>query len=143
MNGLATMSLTEKIEISNQASEMPRLKSWLHEMFERYALDERNRFYIELAVEEAVTNLISYAYPDHAPGPVQLNFIPQKSLLTIELIDQGVAFNPLDKQAAEKPDSIFDAQIGGLGIELIKNYTKELRYSYNHGENHLVMVFDR
>jgi anti-sigma regulatory factor (Ser/Thr protein kinase) len=60
--------------------------------------------------------------------------------LTIEFIDNGIEFNPLLNENPNLPDTIEDAEIGGLGIFLSKELADELEYDYINGENHLKII---
>ena len=136
------MPTSVNLEILNRAEEIAILKHWLSELFERYALEKKLRFNIELALEEAVTNQIFYAYPSGYEGAIKITFSVRDRSVIITLVDEGKAFNPLNQSVAGQSHSIEDAPIGGRGIQLIKNYTDELQYHYDHGQNQLVMVFD-
>jgi anti-sigma regulatory factor (Ser/Thr protein kinase) len=98
------------------------------------------RFKIELSIEEAVENVVQYAYEGGIGWLEAGTSLDDKSLiLTIELRDAGVPFNPLEM---EDPDVTLDANdrpIGGLGIYLCKQMMDSISYRYENGNNVLVM----
>jgi len=103
--------------------------------------DEELRFKIGLSVEEAVENVVRYAY-DGGIGWLEAGTsLDNDSLnLTIELRDAGVPFNPLEKEDPDTTLSIQDRDIGGLGIFLCKKMMDNIYYRYEDGNNVLTMV---
>ena len=99
------------------------------------------RFKIELSVEEAVENVVQYAYEGGFGWLEAGTSLDDKSLvLTIELRDAGVPFNPLEK---DDPDITLPAKerpVGGLGIYLCKQMMDSISYRYEDGNNVLVMT---
>ena len=91
---------------------------------------------VNLIVEEVFANIIDYSNADS----IIVNAEFDKPLLTVEFIDNGIEFNPLLKENPPLPNTIDEAQIGGLGIFLTKEMADELDYSYIDGENHLKII---
>ena len=91
---------------------------------------------VNLIVEEIFVNIIDYSKADFII--VNAEFDNQR--LTVEFIDNGIEFNPLLKENPPLPNTIDEAQIGGLGIFLTKEMADEVDYSYIDGENHLKII---
>lgn len=98
---------------------------------------------IELASEEAIVNVISYAYPKN----LQHEFIfiecqkTGNARFEITIRDQGIPFNPLDlKLEADISKPLHERKIGGLGIYIIEHYMDEVIYRREGQENVLKMV---
>ncbi|MBQ9586704.1 MAG: ATP-binding protein [Bacteroidales bacterium] len=103
--------------------------------------DEMLRFKLRLSIEEAVVNVVQYAY-EGGIGWLEAgtSLDEDKLILSIELRDAGTPFNPLEK---EDPDLTLDAdqrQIGGLGIFLCKKMMDSISYRYENGNNVLTMT---
>jgi anti-sigma regulatory factor (Ser/Thr protein kinase) len=101
----------------------------------RIASPER-RLDIELAVEEALVNVISYAYQGGPAGDVQVRCsVRDGRWLVIEIIDSGT---PFDVLAAPPPDltaPVEERRTGGLGIHFIKRLTDRAAYRREGGRN--------
>jgi anti-sigma regulatory factor (Ser/Thr protein kinase) len=93
---------------------------------------------VELVTEEAVVNIINYAYPDQ-DGMIQFSCIIERGTLTIEIIDSGRPFNPLEYVSQDVGIDINSRQVGGLGIILIKQYMDEVQYRYKNKQNILIL----
>lgn len=102
--------------------------------------DEALQFKIRLSVEEAVENVVRYAYEDGIGWlEVETTLSADRLLLTIELRDAGTPFNPLDKPDPDITLSAEDRDIGGLGIFLCKQMMDSIDYRYQDGCNILTM----
>ncbi|MCQ2360151.1 MAG: ATP-binding protein [Paludibacteraceae bacterium] len=94
---------------------------------------------IRLALEEAVVNIINYAYP--SDGPLRVEIVQENGNFLVTLCDKGEPFNPLEQPDTELSDDLETRKIGGLGILLIKQLTTSLKYERSLGENRLTLIF--
>ncbi|MBQ1819814.1 MAG: ATP-binding protein [Bacteroidales bacterium] len=99
------------------------------------------KFKLRLSIEEAVENVVRYAY-DGGIGWLEAGTSLDKDslILTIELRDAGVPFNPLEKDDPDVTLSAEDRNIGGLGIYLCKKMMDSIDYRYEDGNNILTMT---
>ncbi|MCR5645658.1 MAG: ATP-binding protein [Bacteroidales bacterium] len=103
--------------------------------------DEALRFKLQLSIEEAVENVVRYAY-DGGIGWLEAGtYLDHDSLLlTIELRDAGIPFNPLEQPEPDITAKAEDRDIGGLGIYLCKKLMDTISYRYEDGNNILTMT---
>jgi len=98
---------------------------------------------VELAVEEALVNIIRYAYGGQT-GDIELRGgIADDQRFVIDILDSGV---PFDVCTLPKPDihcSVRDRKVGGLGVFLIQRMVDELLYRREGGKNVLTMFICR
>jgi len=95
---------------------------------------------IDLAVEEIFVNIASYAYaPGTGPATIRVGLTDDGSVFVIELIDQGVPYNPLAKEDPDITLSAEERKIGGLGILLTKKSMDDVQYEYANGSNILTL----
>ena len=97
---------------------------------------QKHDFKLDLIVEEIFVNIVNYSGCSY----IKINLEFRDDTLTIEFIDDGFKFNPLLKKDPEKPKSIDEAKVGGLGIFLSKQIA-EMSYKYLNGENHLKVSY--
>lgn len=102
--------------------------------------DEALRFKIRLSIEEAVENVIRYAYAG-GMGWIEVGteLDPDGVMLTILLRDAGIPFNPLEKPDPDVTLPVDEREIGGLGIFLCKQMMDHIEYRYVDGCNVLTM----
>lgn len=125
--------------MSNDIEELNKLEPFLNGIFERENLDMSMLPQIDLALEEAVTNIIMYAYPEGEKGTAELTVEVADGQISATLIDSGTPFNPLQQQEANLDVSLEERKIGGLGIHLIKEIMDVVEYAYEDGRNVLKM----
>ena len=102
--------------------------------------DEALEFKIRLSVEEAVENVVHYAYEGGIGWLEAGTSLSHDGLtLTIELRDAGTPFNPLDKPDPDITLGAEERSIGGLGIFLCKQMMDSIEYRYEEGCNILRM----
>ena len=109
---------------------------------ESWGLHPQRLMQLELAVEEAVVNICLYAY-EVPPGELIVRIEPAASRFVVELIDEGVPFDPL---AVGEPDLRADVQdraVGGLGIFLVRRVMDEVSYLRDGSRNVLKLVILR
>ena len=94
-----------------------------------------------VAVEEIFVNIASYAYKDGS-GNASLcfSFDENERLMTIVMKDDGVPFNPLEKDEPDISLSAEEREIGGLGIFITKKTMDTVSYTYENGQNILTMT---
>lgn len=101
--------------------------------------DEGMLFKIRLCIEEAVVNIVEYAY-GRGDGWLEAETTNDGKSIRIILRDAGTPFDPLDKPDPDITLSVEERQIGGLGIFLCKQIMDEVSYAYEGGCNILSMT---
>lgn len=135
--------MKEILNLHNDINEVPQLGEWVELIGEKLDLAMPAVFQLNLALEEAVVNVMNYAYPGKTGMPVRLSVEDKGDRLIFVLEDEGVPFDPT---AADEPDltlSVEERPIGGLGIFLVKNIMSEVAYEYCKGCNVLTMVYPK
>lgn len=114
---------------------------WIKEAIQSNKLDQKDLKKIELACEEVLVNIISYAYPDNK-GMVEIEvFGSSKDKLEIVFVDQGKSFNPLLKNKNIDPKQPLDKRSeGGLGIIMIRQIMDEVHYNREDSKNVLRLI---
>lgn len=128
-------SAPSTLTLSNDINELEKLEPFLNKFFEENNLDEAHLSKINLALEEALANVIMYAYPDGEKGEVTLGMEVTGNAICMTISDNGIPFNPLQQKEANLDVSLEERQIGGLGIHLIKEIMDKVEYEYKDKSN--------
>ena len=95
---------------------------------------------VELAFEEILVNIISYAYPGGG-GAVEMTCLPDAyGRLVVEIADRGVPFNMLAHADPDTSADIEERRIGGLGIFFVKKLMDDVRYRRENDRNVLTII---
>ena len=81
--------------VKNDLNEIDSIWEAIAKALEKYGLDRRDLFQINLVVDELFTNIVSYAFPDKQPHDIEANICVDKKNLVVEFVDDGKAFNPV------------------------------------------------
>ena len=126
------------IEITNKLEDLQKVSAYFEELSEQWNLEMKLTMNLSLCLEEALTNVIFYAYPDGKIGNIEVTFGLEPNEVFISIEDTGVAFNPLtDSEAPDLNTTIEDRKVGGLGIHFIKQFMDKVQYQRVENKNQL------
>lgn len=128
------------IKITNRLEEVPQMMASIEDICTEEGIDEMTLLGINLALEEAVVNVVNYAYPEGTVGDIEMEVNADAKAITFILRDHGKPFDPTAAKEVDITLSAEERQIGGLGIHLIRNYMDEVKYDYCDGQNVLTLV---
>lgn len=131
---------TVSITLKNKISEILQLDEFLEKLSEKWEAVAKHSFNINLALEEAVTNVINYAYKDKNEHLINLDFSLEDSELKITITDDGIEFNPLLKEDPNTELSLEERKIGGLGIFFVKKIMDNIDYERINNKNILTLI---
>jgi sigma-B regulation protein RsbU (phosphoserine phosphatase) len=95
---------------------------------------------LNLALEEAVTNIILYAYPKGSDGLVDIEAVLREHSIEFIITDSGVPFDPTAAPDADITLPAEERSIGGLGIYIVRQIMDEVRYQRLDDKNVLTMI---
>ena len=128
--------MEKEIRITNELDEITALAIFVEEFCSDLSLPTETTMHINLALEEAVSNVIMYAYPLEEHHEIRLKASLTDNQLIFLLTDKGLSFDPTN---ADITIPIEERAIGGLGIFLIRSIMNEVSYQRLDGENRLTM----
>ena len=132
--------LTETLVLKNDVHEVTRFSNFIKSVLEQLGIEKSLARKLRLAVEEAVVNVIDYAYPLGSEGDITIHVMSDGHSIRFKIIDAGVAFDPTAKEKADTTLSIDDRQIGGLGILLVRELMDTINYERENGQNVLTLI---
>ena len=130
----------KRFVIKNQIGELSSLAEKIDELAEEWELSPALAMNINLVIEEAVSNIIFYAFTNNGKHEIGISVSLNNSQLTIKITDNGIPFNPLSQQ---QPDITLPAEerpVGGLGIFLISQIMDNMHYIRQKNQNILTLI---
>jgi serine/threonine-protein kinase RsbW len=101
---------------------------------------EKEIYSLQLAADEAATNIIEHAYEGITDGSLDLACEMQGDKLVITMRDHGKPFDPSKVRQPDIKAKLFERQIGGLGVYLMRKLMDEVRYDSTGKSNTLTMT---
>ena len=131
--------MEKSIILSNDISEISKLNEFIEEIGNEFSLTPDVVFNLNLVLEEAVVNVINYAYPKEDHQSIYLSARLHEDSIILVLTDSGVEFDPTIAPEVDITLSAEERSIGGLGIFLIRQIMNEVRYDRIDGKNILTL----
>ena len=128
-----------KFELKNSISELKTLHQHLDNWGGDIGLSENSILRINICLDELFTNIVSYGFDDDLEHIIAFTLSRDNNSVVINIEDNGIPFNPLEKIDPDFPDNVESANIGGLGIHIIKKLMDNVSYERKEGKNKLSM----
>ena len=133
-------TVSETLVIKNDVREMARFSTFMKAVAEQMKIEPSLAGQLRLAVEEAVVNVIDYAYPATTEGEITVAIQSDGKILRVTISDSGVPFDPTAKDKTDTTLAAEDRQIGGLGILLYRELMDSINYERTDGKNILTLT---
>jgi sigma-B regulation protein RsbU (phosphoserine phosphatase) len=132
--------IRHSITLPNDINTVPQLNDFIDGFSLEAGLDMSMTMSLNLALEEAVVNVMTYAYAPDTQGELTLEAVADKGVVTFILTDTGVPFDPTAKEDADTTLGIEDRPIGGLGIFMVRQLMDTIDYQRVDGQNILTLT---
>lgn len=127
------------LRIANDLAELPRVAESVEEFCANLAIPAGYAFKLNVAIEELLTNTISYGYGDAGRHEIAIDIKREGEAIVTELSDDARPFDPLNAPPPDLNSAIEDRRIGGLGVHLVKTLMDDVGYAYRDGRNHITL----
>jgi sigma-B regulation protein RsbU (phosphoserine phosphatase) len=130
-----------KLILPADIENLEKLLRFVSEQAAETGFSEKRVNEIELATEEALVNIVHYAYPEGQAGDVEVACIMNDDGgFMVRMTDAGIPFNPKNLEDPDVGADITSRQIGGLGVFLIRKMVDEWDYQRDGDKNILTFV---
>jgi len=131
---------TFDLTVSSDLANLKTIINFVTEAAQKAKFDEKDVFAVQMAVDEACTNIIVHAYAD-APGDIHLTCQVKSGECTITIRDHGRSFDPGSVPPPDLTGNLEERRVGGLGLHFMRELMDELHFSFDPVEgNQVVMV---
>ena len=131
-----------ELSLSPRMSSLASLAEMIEEFGHSNHIPENSIYLINLEVDELLTNYVTHSLHKVRQGRMQLTVRAFADKVTIEMLDSGPPFNPLE---ASKPDTelgVQERQAGGLGLHFVRTYSDRMDYQCIDGCNRITIEHD-
>ncbi|OPX28954.1 MAG: hypothetical protein B1H08_04905 [Candidatus Omnitrophica bacterium 4484_171] len=132
--------MDDSIVLAAKMESLDKAVDFIVEGASKLKFSDKDISQIRLAAEEIVVNIINYAYPEKA-GNMRISYRTEdNNTLVVEIVDSGIAFNPLSLPEPDVNVPLDKRKIGGLGVYLVKKIMDDVNYERKDGRNILVFT---
>ncbi len=128
------------LKVVNDLEQVRLVRGRVDAFGERNKLPPDVAFALKLAIEELLTNTMSYGYSDHEAHTIEVRIDLRDDQLDVRITDDAVAFDPTVAKEPDTTAALKDRTVGGLGILLVKNFMDYIEYRREGGQNHLTLT---
>jgi anti-sigma regulatory factor (Ser/Thr protein kinase) len=128
------------LQVRNAFDAIWPAKKAAEEWLARQQISADVSFLVSLAIEELVTNCIKYEYDDSGEHTIQITLSRVDQMLTMLVVDDGHAFDPLAATPPNLDLDIEDRLIGGLGIHMLRELANNVTYERHDGTNRVTLT---
>lgn len=132
---LADNCIHQSLTLPNDIEAIPEMSEFVEQMCSEAGVSPSDTMSIVLAIEEAVVNVMQYAYPQGTKGDVIVEAVADDKHLDFIISDDGIPFDPTKKEKVDTTLSAEERPIGGLGIHLVREIMDAINYEYSHHKN--------
>jgi serine/threonine-protein kinase RsbW len=130
------MGEIHRLSVAGRYEKIQTICRFVADGAKRSGMDEDAVFHIELACDEACTNIIEHAYGGEDMGHIEVSWQAQGDLFEIIIRDHGRAFDPgriaaPNPVVSSAPDGDQVIQVGGLGIHFMRSLMDEILFDFD------------
>ncbi|HEX9369954.1 MAG TPA: anti-sigma factor antagonist [Roseiflexaceae bacterium] len=133
----------ESLTVPVTLDSLARISAFITDATTRAGLDDHSAWQVQLAVDEAATNIIQHGYDLDAPGDIDLWWRVDGDQLIVSLRDRGRRFNPDDVPAPDITSPLDERQAGGLGLYLMGRLMDSVGFEFDDVQGNLLTMTKR
>ena len=120
--------MQKSIVLTNDTKEVPKLIEFVDEVCQSVGFDDTTSMQVKVAIEEAVVNVMNYAYPSGTVGDVTIEAASNDVRLKFTITDSGKPFDPTVQATVDTTLAAEERSIGGLGIHIMRQNMDSINY---------------
>ncbi|HMO57011.1 MAG TPA: anti-sigma factor antagonist [Roseiflexaceae bacterium] len=133
----------QSLKVSATLSSLALISDFISNATTSVGLDEHAAWQVQLAVDEAATNIIQHGYDADNPGQIELTWDVDGVNLVVTLRDFGRRFNPFDVPPPDLVSPLEERQPGGLGLYLMSRLMDDVAFSFDDVNGNLLTMTKR
>ena len=128
--------MKKPLQYKAHIQEIPSIRKDLEILQVEWNIQDSEMGQIRVMIEEIFSNIVRFGYTDSLEHHIDVVLEKNADEVTIDMIDDGIPFNPLEYQQGPFSDPAA-SEDGGMGITLIRTFSNSLSYNREGIHNHL------
>jgi anti-sigma regulatory factor (Ser/Thr protein kinase) len=113
------------------AAEIAAADAWVEQIGRSWGIPERTAFGARICVAEIAANVLEHGAAPRKAVELGVTLCRRESGLEIEITDSGPPFDPTAVTERPLPQSLDEAEVGGLGLRLVRSYACDITYRHD------------
>ena len=131
------------VQFSAKFEYLDEIREFVGDIARAGGFGDKDIYNIQLAADEAASNIIEHAYEGVSDGLLELSCGVKGNTITIILVDHGESFDPSEVPMPDLKADLSERKIGGLGIFLMRKLMDEVRYEVKPNKNNVLTMTKR
>jgi anti-sigma regulatory factor (Ser/Thr protein kinase) len=138
------MTTESQLTVSAQLKNLAKIAEFIGNAAVQAGLDDKATYAVQMATDEACTNIIEHAYGGEGQGSIQLTCHVQEDGLQVVIIDQGAnSFDPAQVPPLDVRAPISERKRRGMGLFFIHNLVDNVEFKLNTPQGNQLILFKR
>jgi anti-sigma regulatory factor (Ser/Thr protein kinase) len=133
----------QSVQFSAKYEFLDEIREFVGDIARAGGFGDKDVYNIQLAADEAASNIIEHAYEGVSDGLLELSCGVNGNIITIILVDHGESFDPSEIPLPDLKADLSERKIGGLGIFLMRKLMDEVRYEVKPNRNNVLTMTKR
>ncbi len=130
----------KKLEIVSNSSNLVKIRKFVSDIAVTAGFIEEDVSKIELAVDEACSNVVRHAYKGRDNFKIDIEVVYDTKKLSVTVTDKGKGFDPKEFEVPEMKDYLQKFHVGGLGIHLMKELMDQVEFEIKPNQKNQVVL---
>jgi serine/threonine-protein kinase RsbW len=130
----------KRLMLRNDLAELDKLTAWIEDST-REGISPNLSFNIQLCLEEAVANAIMYGAAIDDQMEIAVELEGSGGAVVVRIEDTGRPFDPTQASLPARATSVAEAEVGNVGIHLMRSFANLMHYERRDGRNRLTLQF--
>ena len=133
----------QSVQFSAKFEFLDEIREFVGDIARAGGFDTKDVYNIQLAADEAASNVIEHAYEGVSNGLLELSCGVKGNIITIILVDHGESFDPSEIPMPDLKADLSERKIGGLGIFLMRKLMDEVHYETRPNNSNVLTMTKR
>ena len=131
------------VKFAARFDHLDEIREFVGKIARQGGFSDKDIYNIQLATDEAASNIIEHAYQNNPEEVLELSCGVQGNVIKIVLIDHGKSFDPSEVPLPDLEADLSDRKIGGLGIFLMRKLMDEIDYRQGPNQSNILTMTKR
>ncbi|RPI93028.1 MAG: ATP-binding protein [Chloroflexi bacterium] len=131
------------VQFAAKFENLDEIREFVGDIARNGGFSDKDVYNIQLATDEAASNVIEHAYQNKPGKVLDLSCDMQGDVITIIMTDYGESFDPSEVPAPNLKADLSDRKIGGLGLFLMRKLMDEIHYEPGRNKSNVLTMIKR